>query len=188
MKLHWLLLMTLALVWQGLAATNGLSIAGVRIDAAARAISFAAEVNMRTGLVEYLVVHETGKTHESIFKTKINAGHIHAAALLFSKDSKLKVNVIDIAHGAQTNSAAALILDKDRKKPLGQTKWAYRGSRLVDKVFLAGRDGSIIAIMEDRDALIDQDTPDAANDENWEPVAEKIPPPGTPVTVTIRFD
>lgn len=180
--------MAAALGWQVLAATNELSIAGVRIDAAARAISFAAEVNMRTGLVEYLVVHETGKTHESIFKTKINAANIHAAALLFSKDSKININLIEITHGSQTNSAAALIFDKDRKKTLNQTKWAYRGSRLVDKIFLAGRDGSIIAIMEDRDALIDQDTPDAANDENWEPVTGKIPPPGTPVTVTLRFD
>ena len=45
----------------------------------------------------------------------------------------------------------------------------------------------MIAIMEDRDALIDQDTPDAADDENWEPVSEKIPPIGTPMTVKITF-
>jgi hypothetical protein len=41
--------------------------------------------------------------------------------------------------------------------------------------------------MEDRDALIDQDTPDASDDENWEPVTERLPAIGTAVSLKMSF-
>ena len=44
-----------------------------------------------------------------------------------------------------------------------------------------------LAMAIDRDALIDQDTPDAADDENWEPVSDRVPPLGAPVTVRFIF-
>jgi hypothetical protein len=178
------------------AATNEFMLGEVRVDPAARSISFPAQVNQRIGAIEYLLVHETGKVHESIFKTSVGAQQIHAAALLFSEKAtngapKLKVSTIEIFWKQDEKekrlNAAELILDKKNHRPLGNTKWAYRGSRLIGGVFLAHRDGSIVAIMEDRDALIDQDTPDAADDENWEPVSARVPPLGTPLTVTVSF-
>lgn len=180
------------------AATNDLQFGEVRVDPAARTISFPAQINQRTGPIEYLLVHQTGKVHESILKTAVVAQDIHAAALLFSEKAsntnstlKLKVNAIEVLWREDNKEhkwqAADLIVDKKKKRPLHETKWAYRGSRLVDGIFLAQRDGSLIAIMEDREALIDQDTPDAADDENWEPVAERLPPIGTEAIVTIRF-
>ena len=180
------------------AATNDLSLGDVRVNPAALSISFPAQVNQRTGLVEYLVVHETGKVHESIFKTKVGGEQIHAAALLFAEKSatgtnaQLKLKNIQVTwteNGAEKKFAAAeLILDKKKKRALGETKWAYRGSRLIDGVFLAQRDGSLIGIIEDRDALVDQATPEASDDENWEPLAEKIPAIATAVTMTLLFD
>jgi hypothetical protein len=182
----------LNLFFPAAAATNELKLGEVRVDAPGRAISFPAQVNQRVGQVEYLLVHETGKVHESIFRTSVGAQEIHTAALLFSTAEKLKVKVIEISwieDGKEKNfNAAELILDKKRKRALKETKWAYRGSRLVDGVFLAQRDGSLIAIMEDRDALIDQDTPDAADDENWEAIAEKLPALGTAVRIEIKFE
>ena len=182
----------------GLAATNELRLGEVHVKPSALAVSFPAQVNQRTGLVEYLVVQETGKTHEAIFKTKVEAQQIHTAALLFAEkapggtNSQPRVKTVEVTWGDGADGkkfdAAELILDKKKKRALGQTKWGYRGSRLVDGVFLAQRDGSIIAIMEDRDALIDQATPDASDDENWEPVTEKLPPVNTPVTITLTFE
>jgi hypothetical protein len=181
-------------------ATNELKLGQVRVDAAERTISFPAQVNQRIGQVEYLLVHETGKVHESIFKTTVGAQEIHAAALLFSPKGagaadaspKLKVKQIDVSwmeDGKEKRvNAAELILDKKKKRALRSTKWAYRGSRLVEGVFLAQRDGSLIGIMEDRDALIDQDTPDASDDENWEPIAEKLPGMGAPARIFIVFE
>jgi hypothetical protein len=181
------------------APTNELKFGAVTIEPATRSISFPAQVNQRIGQVEYLLVHETGKVHESIFRTSVTAQEIHAAALLFSEKAtnsawnpKLKVKTIEASWTDDARkknyNAAELILDKKNHRALKQTKWAYRGSRLIDGVFLAQRDGSLIAIMEDRDALIDQDTPDASDDENWEPIAEKLPSIGAPVVIRIDFE
>jgi hypothetical protein len=170
-----------------------LAIGDVKVDAKSRSISFPAQVNQRSGAIEYLVVHETGKVHESIFKTSVAPRDFHTAALLFSSTNKppLKVSAIEISwakDGANKKyQAAELILDKAKKRALRETKWAYRGSRLVDGIFLAQRDGSIISIQEDRDALIDQATPEASDDENWEPMTDLLPPLGTPVTITVTF-
>jgi hypothetical protein len=182
----------------GHAATNDFKLGEVRVSPSELAISFPAQVNQRTGLVEYLVVHETGKVHESIFRTEVGGQQIQAAALLFAEKGatatnaqpKLKnIQVTWTENGADKKfTAAELILDKKKKRALGETKWAYRGSRLIDGVFLAQRDGSLIAIMEDRDALVDQATPDASDDENWEPLTEKIPAIATPVTITLVFE
>jgi hypothetical protein len=183
-------------VFSAAGATNELQFGEVRVDPSTRSISFPAQVNQRAGAIEYWLVHETGKVHESIFKTSVSPQQIHTAALLFSEKgtngaSKLKIRMIEVSWNENETpkrfNAAELIFDKKNRRPLGDTKWAYRGSRLIDGVFIAQRDGSIVAIMEDRDALIDQDTPDAANDENWEPVSDRVPPLGTPVTVRFVF-
>jgi hypothetical protein len=191
-----LLVASVALRFSLGAATNELKIGAARVDPARRSISFPAVVNQREGAIEYLLVHETGKVHESIFKTSVAPQEIHAAALLFSEKAangvpKLKIETIEVSwkDGEKENrfNAAELIFDKKHRRPLRDTKWAYRGSRLIDGIFLAQRDGSIIAIMEDRDALIDQDTPDASDDENWEPVTERVPAIGKPVSIRIQF-
>lgn len=203
MKMTTLWRNTLLAIWTlpGLvshAATNDLKLGEVQINPSELAISFPVQVNQRTGLVEYLVVHETGKVHESIFKTKVGGQQIHAAALLFAEKAdgatnaqpklkNIRVGWTQDGAGKRFN-AAELILDKKKKHALSETKWAYRGSRLIDGVFLAERDGSLIAIMEDRDALVDQATPDASDDENWEPLTEKLPAVGTQVMVTLIFE
>jgi hypothetical protein len=171
----------------------------VKVDVRARSLSFPAEVNQRSGAIEYLVVHETGKVHESIFRTSVAPKQIHVAALLLStKDTNSvapkplftepTIRVSWKENGKEKVVAAEeLILDRKKKRALGKTKWAYRGSKLIDGVFLADREGSVIAVMEDRNALIDQATPDAADDENWEPMTEVMPELKTKVTIQIVF-
>jgi hypothetical protein len=180
------------------AITKQFKLGEVRVDPANWAITFPSAVNQKTGQVEYLLVHETGKVHESIFRTAVKAQEIHTAALLFSNGgggtdgAKLKVKTIEVAwtedQKEKSFNAAELILDKKKKRALRETKWAYRGSRLVDGIFLAERDGSLIGIMQDREALIDQDTPDASDDENWEPIAAKLPASGAAVRIKIVFE
>lgn len=188
--LRWWLGVMAALAWlEAGAAEAPLALGEVKVDAQARRISFPAEVNMRSGQVEYLAVHESGKIHESIFKTSVSPKQVHAAALLFSGTNAgvLKIEKIEVAWKDKKFQGAELILDKAKKRALRETKWAYRGSRLVDGVFLAEREGSIVAVREDRDALVDQDTPEAADDENWEALTEVVPEIGTAVTISIQF-
>lgn len=166
----------------------------VRLDATNRVVSFPATVNMREGQVEYLLVHETGKIHESILKTAASAKDMHVAALLLAQgDEKpeLRVETISVSWmgDGKTNrvNVGEWIVDKKKGRPRKEIAWTYRGSRLVNGVFLAERDGSVIAIMEDRDALIDQAAPDASDDENWEPNGKTIPALGATVRVEMKF-
>jgi hypothetical protein len=189
------ILRSLALVWvcAASAATNEVvSVGEVKVDPRARTVSFPAQVNQRSGAIEYLLVHETGKVHESLFRTSVPPQQIHLGALLLSEKSTnspaLPAPTVSISWKDKTVSAEELILDLKNKRPLGKTKWAYRGSRIVDGTFLAQRDGSIVAVMEDRDALIDQNTPEASDDKNWEPVTEAMPPVGEKVMIKIRFE
>lgn len=179
------------------AAVGGAEPGGVgktSVDAREMTVSFDAKVNMRDGQVEYLVVHGTGKIHESIFTTTASAKEMHVAALLFAEGvdkPKLKVETISavwIAEG-KTNrvNVGELIIDKKKGRPRSAIQWTYRGSRVVNGVFLAEREGSVIAIMEDQDALIDQAAPDASDDENWEPNAKALPAIGTEVRVELKF-
>lgn len=177
-----------------LAAADETNFGEGRLNAKDRTVSFPAKVKMREGQVEYLVVHETGKIHESILSTTASAKDIHVAALLLAEnanDPKLKLESICVSWIAdgKTNRAnvGEWIIDKRKSRPREEIQWTYRGSRVVNGVFLAERDGSIIAIMEDRDALIDQAAPDASDDENWEPNAKALPPLGAPVTVELKF-
>lgn len=45
-------------------------------------VSFPARVNLTDGLLEYLLVHNTGKTHESLFSTDVPPYHLQIAMLL----------------------------------------------------------------------------------------------------------
>ena len=54
-------------------------------------------------------------------------------------------------------------------------------------MFLAERDGSVLAFIGDMDALMDQAGTDAANDENWQAIPAVMPGTNVAVTVVIRF-
>ena len=55
---------------------------GITIDQKNRKIEFPMICNQQSGLIEYGIVHENGKIHESLFRTKIRPQMIHASLLL----------------------------------------------------------------------------------------------------------
>ena len=54
----------------------------VRLDKKQRTITFPAVINMRDGVIEYLIVTESGKTHESLLRTATDPLHLQVAMLL----------------------------------------------------------------------------------------------------------
>ena len=46
-------------------------IGDVRLDQRQRTVTFPAAMNMDEGLIEYLIVHSSGKTHESLLQTAV---------------------------------------------------------------------------------------------------------------------
>jgi hypothetical protein len=65
--------------------------------------------------------------------------------------------------------------------------WVYNGSRVVEGTFLARRDGSLVAIISDPDALINNPRPGRDDDEIWRVNDKLTPPAGTPVQITIEL-
>lgn len=161
-----------------------------RVDAFKREISFPAEVHMRQGQVEYLVVSAIGKLHESVLKTRAEPFHIHTAALLLigADETNHPPDVaIEVEIEGEATPAAGLIRNTETSAPMNQPILRYQGSRTSEGVFLAQRDGSIVALIEDPDALVDNPGPDRKKDEIWEPFTAKLPPVGQPVRITLKF-
>jgi hypothetical protein len=177
----------------------------VRLHSRDRTVTFPATVNLREETVEYAVVHKTGKTHESLFRTDARPLDLQVSLLLlglkptltnaFGVDGKAPPSGDKVwVEVAWTNQGARvfypiedLVLDRMSQTPLRRGAWIYHGSNFSEGMFTAQRDGSIISIHIDADALISNPRPGRENDDLHVPDAAKLPPIGTPVVITLRL-
>jgi len=172
-----------------------------------RSISFPAQVNMDKGLLEYLLVTRSGKTHESLFRTNVRPYDLQLAFLLLGykeSDKPLRYQgdpaipkgepvVIKITHTNADGKAVTInpeewVVKMNQNKPQTVKKldWVYTGSIVANGNFLAQAQGSIIAIFHDPIAMMDNVTKGGESDKVWFVREGTVPPPGTPVTLTIR--
>ena len=192
---------------------NVFQLGEIQIDKLGRMVTFPAMINMRDGGLEYLLVQEQGKTHESLLSTKVEPSELHVAMLLLgAKDSageakappqqidaeflkhapKLQGADIEILvswelDGRQTQvHAEDLLLRKDKPLPPGGA-WIYNGSIIENGRFLAQAEGSIVSLVTDPSALINNERPGCDDDQIWSPRAGKLPPLNTPVNVTFKL-
>ena len=177
----------------------------VTLNTSNRSATFSANVNQRDETVEYAVVHKTGKTHESVFRTEARPQDVHVAFLLlgikpvmtnvFGADGKglppgdkvfIEVNWTN--NGARVGRAIEdLVLNRETQKSLGRGEWIYNGSNFSEGAFTAQRDGSILSIHIDPDALINNPRPGRENDDLHVPNAAELPAIGAPVEITIKL-
>ena len=189
----------------------------VRLDQRRRSVTLPAVLDKAQGLMEYFLVTTYGKTHESILKTEALPYHIHLAMLLLgaggpgsaefpgsptngvpgpvihpSKET-LPGNKVAIEvkwktpEGEARHSAQDLIFKNDSRAIMEQGYWVYNGSLIVQNKFLAQMDGSIISLVTDPVALINNTGPGHDNDLIWEPNAASLPPANVPVEFTLTF-
>jgi hypothetical protein len=85
-------------------------------------------------------------------------------------------------------SAEELVLNQETQRPLGRGNWIYNGSTVVQGVFLAQMDGSIVSLITDSAALANQTGPGRDNDKIWTVNTNRLPPFETPLTVTLRLE
>jgi hypothetical protein len=170
-----------------------------------RSVSFPAMVNLRDITVEYAVVHVSGKTHESIFSTHARPQDVHLAMLLlgaksvmtnrFGTDGKAlprgeRVGISVAwtnATGEVRHAMEDLILNRATSNSLPRGDWIFNGSNFSEGAFTAQRDGSIVSIHIDPDALINNPRPGREDDDLHEPFAARLPEVGAPVAITIRL-
>lgn len=175
----------------------------VTFDLRKREVSFPAQVNLRDALIEYAVVGKTGKRHESLLMTEADPVHIHLAMLLLGAKipppkSKDKVpspgQAINILISwqkdgkEQTGRLEDWIIVGEDKLPAGKGKWIYNGARIENGHFTAAADQSVVALILDIHALVNNPRTGNENDEIWFPHEIKIPPLGTKVQVTFQLE
>jgi hypothetical protein len=178
----------------------------VRLNKDNKSVSFPAVVNLSPGLIEYVLVTENGKIHESLFRTEAEPFHIHTAMLLlgakgagtnhFPEQStqplpgdKVMIDVTwrDAKSRPHTRAVEEFVYNQQTKSTMSRGHWTYNGSRVFEGTFIAQQDGSIVSLIEDVDALINNPRPGRESDEIWEVSTNGLPALNTPVEVKIRL-
>lgn len=192
-----------------------LRIGGVTIDKKTREISFPAVVNLREGLLEFAVVHQNGKIHESLLRTDISPTSINLAfTLLRYKPSKELYRIPKepglltqdyFKEPEETRKSARIrifvelqkdgetkripindwILHDTNHKAMPPTHWVYGGSEFYDGIFVPESTGDIIAVYLTNSTLVNYPGNDNSNDDVWSAFTDRIPELETKVTVVI---
>jgi len=170
---------------------------------------------MNDGLIEYLIVTTKGKTHESLLKTTVEPYHIQLAMLLLgakgapltpeqAKMPSVPFHVnstagatnppiagdpisIELAWNEKSARAEDCVINLLTKTNAIPGPWTFNDSRVVKGTFIAQRDGSIAALIDDLDAMVNNPRPGHDNDQIWQVNSNSLPPLNTPVQVTFKL-
>lgn len=182
-------------------------------DARARTISIPATARLVTSgeVVEYALVHETGKTHEALFSTTATPEQIHLTCLLLGVKPVGGPGLITPTPESRRQGAVAIEVGwtQDSKpvrhslsklvlitpesgaegseRPMADNPWLYNGSMFSPAGFAAQLDGSIVSLIGDLTALANNIGPDAINDDIHFPNGDLLPETNTEVSVILRF-
>lgn len=197
---------------------NTYRIGKVTFNQSTREIRFPAKINMDEGLLEFLLVHENGKTHESLLTTDISATHLNLVITLLRYKASRELYALPNETGglsgsfpdvpAEIKAASRLKIELEHTQD-GVTKrcpvndwiqhaehaatmpagtWVYGGAEIFEGTFVPESTGDIIAIFVARSAMINYLGDDNLNDEVWIPFPKRVPAPGTEVTVILSPD
>lgn len=175
---------------------------GCKIFKERNLVEFDATVNMKEGLLEYLLVSSAGKTHESLLQTHVEPYTLQIALLLAGfegTDNPLEHQgdprmpegdntsiLLNWQEGGVIKEVPIEECILAGKKHVSAIPWVFTGSAVVDGVFMAQIEKSIIAVYHDPMALIDHQHVDGASDEMWAVDSESLPELGHKVKVIIK--
>lgn len=160
---------------------------------------------MTEAIIEYVVVTRDGKIHESLLRTDVQPKDIHVAMLLLdakgagtnaipedpSKPIPGDAVTIEVSWKDKTGEKRVrieeLIYNTATKTNLSNGNWTYTGSRLENGVFMADSEGSIISLITDPFALVNNPRPGRDNDDLCEVNSAVVPPLDTPVIVRMTL-
>lgn len=187
----------------------------VIFDKKSREIRFPAKVNMIEGLLEFLVVHENGKLHESLLSTDVSPTFINLAFTLLRYPASRELYPLMSEPGVasdqypqvspEVKAGARIAIDvewndqgRTRRIPANDWiqhavkttsmpagPWVYGGSEFAEGKFVPETTGDLIAIYVSPSALINYPGSDNQDDTVWLPFPKRVPAEGTEVTVII---
>jgi hypothetical protein len=181
----------------------------VRLDVEARTVTLPARVNMREHVIEYALVTEEGKRHESLLTTSVRPEEVHLACLLLGVEPRR----LDRDREKGTNETIGVLITWERNGPPARHDlsellllsergpgladpprkafpaggWVYNGSFFDRFGFVASRESSLISLIQDPAALVNHTGPNRFNDDAHEPNPKRLPPVDTPVRVVLTF-
>ena len=185
---------------------------GITIDTKARSIAIPAVVNQTTGIIEYALVHRDGKRHEALLFTSVSPQILHAAILLIGAkpapltaassltaippNASLTVSIEWDTNGPTAvhpldslvqRTPAPAAGNPQPSTPIPAGPWWFNGSQLNPGGFAAEADGSILALIADPRAVINNPRPERLRDDLHTPNAALLPKSGTPVRLIISL-
>ena len=190
------------------------TLGGITVDKAAKTVRFPATVQLESGPLEYLLVTEAGKTHESLLATKVSPFKIHVAMLLLGarpareikepppeqlnatnlknapelKGDKVNILVTWTANGKEQQiHAQEWVHNRLTQTSMTPGPWIYTSSALFKGTFLAQKEGSIIALVTDPVALINNPRPGHTDDSVWTVQKGQVPAANTPVEIIFQL-
>jgi hypothetical protein len=186
-------------------STGSYQFGPIDIDKDKREFSVPAVCNQTSGLVEYALVHEDGKTHESLFRTKVSPKLIHASLLLLKEkpqpaffkfvegnSSKLiqmpEIEImVEWEHNGSNHKTSinSMVLNQTDNRELSESAFVFTGSKVVEGTYLAEMDGSIIAVYHDNRATLNSRDLNSNSDDVWIANESKMPPKN--LQVLVRF-
>jgi hypothetical protein len=177
-----------------------MKIGEVAIDRANRTATFPAKINARDGVIEYGLVHATGKRHEALLVTEAQPRDIHLACLLLGGGSasrppaEVRVEVQWETNGPPRKLPLEDLIAFSKGHPEGESggslapgAWTYTGSQVDAAGFVASREGSIISLIHDDAALVNNPRPSREDDTLHVPNAKAMPPLEAAVRVVLKF-
>lgn len=185
----------------------------ITLDTNKREVRFNAVVNQTSMIIEYAIVHENGKTHESLLRTSISPFRLQTLLLIANASKilerlpefdvegrekppatprpkhRIQILLRDLRPEAKDSRPFALanwIQNADTGKPMQGEPWMYTGSRIYEGEYVAELEGDIVAVYLTPNAMFNSWVQGNNNDEIWIPT-EGIPPVDTPVEVIFKL-
>ncbi len=195
---------------------DNFKIGGIKLNKKTKEITFAAEIGNPQDIIEYLLVSQHGKIHESLLTTKIRPLHLNIALKLIGyEESKELFRILgedfmmtDKYHQetADTKKAARfnifiswkkdgtehsyhineLILNDTTQKHAEIQPYIYGGSYLRQGRYQADLTGDIIAIFIDRGAVANFSNKGNDDDTIWFSNTKRLPDADTKLTITLK--
>ncbi len=191
-------------------------VGGITFRKSTREISFDAQVNQTACPIEFLLVTEKGKIHESLFSCNISPTDLNVAFKLLGyptsselfeivtpdhcptgkypevpedvrSGARLAIFASWQAEGSETTCAVSdLLKNTATGEVMAPGPWLYTGSLITETGFQAEATGDIIAVYGNPSAMVNFPSEERTNDEVWLVSQVKLPPKGTSVRITIK--